>query len=156
MTTITAGTSLGSGLIYDSDTTGNLVIKTGTDANVAATFHGNAATVFSGNIHVGNIKVGASDFLGTKSTSGYQYLPGGLIMQWGRDSVATANHTVTFPIAFPNACFSVVVSGIANGTFFIPYNTTITTTGYTQGFYNGSGGSGAASNWAGSYIAIGY
>jgi hypothetical protein len=156
MTTITAGTSLGSGLVYDSDTTGNLIIKTGGSATTAATFHGNTATTFNGNIHVGNVKIGASDFLGTKTTSGYQYLPGGLIMQWGRDTTATANHNVTFPIAFPNACFSVAVSGVANGSFFIPYNTAPGTTGYTQGFFNGSGGSGAASNWAGSYIAIGY
>jgi hypothetical protein len=52
MTTITAGTSLGSGLVHDSDTTGNLVIKTGSSATTAVTFHGNAATTFSGSVYL--------------------------------------------------------------------------------------------------------
>lgn len=46
-------------------------------------------------------------------TSGYQKLPGGLILQWGTaGSVGTGGVTVTFPIAFPNAVFiqSVTVS----------------------------------------------
>jgi len=39
MSTITSGTVLGAGLLYDSDTTGNLVIKTGPSAATTATFH---------------------------------------------------------------------------------------------------------------------
>jgi hypothetical protein len=156
MTTITAGTSLGSGLVYDSDTTGNLVIKTGSSASIAATFHGNAATTFNGNIHVGNVRIGQDNFLGSLTANGYQRLPGGLILQWGADTATGQNHTVTFPIAFPNAIFSVTVSGIANGTYFIPYNTNPTTTGYTQGFYATGGANGAAASWVGRFIAIGY
>jgi hypothetical protein len=38
------------------------------------------------------------------ATSGYQQLPGGLIIQWGRSAPlpATANTAVTFPLTFPN------------------------------------------------------
>lgn len=43
------------------------------------------------------------------SASGYQKLPGGLIMQWGRVSslASDATTTVTFPLEFPAACVNV-------------------------------------------------
>ena len=89
-------------------------------------------------------------------SSGWQEFPSGLIMQWGTDTATGALHTVTFPRAFPNAAFSVTVSGVANSpTYFIPFNTNLTTTGYQQGFYNNTGGGGAASAWTGRYIALG-
>jgi hypothetical protein len=48
--------------------------------------------------------------LGTNSlgNSGYQKLPGGLILQWGRGTTASGTASVTFPVAFPSACFAVV------------------------------------------------
>ena len=55
MSTITSGTVLGAGLLYDSDTTGNLVIKTGPSAATAATFHGNSATTLNGDVYLTNI-----------------------------------------------------------------------------------------------------
>lgn len=45
------------------------------------------------------------------AASGYQKLPGGMIMQWG---VYTATATISFPIAFPSACFA-VFTGQTNG-----------------------------------------
>lgn len=45
------------------------------------------------------------------STNGYQKLPGGLILQWGQGSTmpsVDSYQTLSFPIAFPNACFQVV------------------------------------------------
>ena len=71
MTTITAGTSLGSGLVYDSDTTGNLVIKTGNSASIAATFHGNSAVVFTGAVYLPGTSspLQASLGVGTANTS---------------------------------------------------------------------------------------
>lgn len=43
--------------------------------------------------------------------SGYQKLPGGLILQWGQVSVAiTTTVTVTLPVAFPNACLQTISS----------------------------------------------
>ena len=53
---------------------------------------------------------GLSAFLGDNqslTTTGYQKLPGGLIIQWGQGSYANGS-TVSFPTAFPNACFTVV------------------------------------------------
>lgn len=42
-------------------------------------------------------------------TTGYQKLPGGLIVQWGsRTAGPTLTGTVTFPLAFPTGCFNVV------------------------------------------------
>ncbi len=45
------------------------------------------------------------------SGNGYQRFPGGLIIQWGINTAST----VTFPIAFPNACRSVMATGNASG-----------------------------------------
>lgn len=50
------------------------------------------------------------------SSSGYQELPGGLIMQWTTATISGGSSTsITWPIAFPNACFGVTVTG--NGSF---------------------------------------
>lgn len=47
-------------------------------------------------------------FIKSLGTSGYQKLPGGLIIQWGWVSNGGgAAVGVTFPIAFPNACINV-------------------------------------------------
>lgn len=41
------------------------------------------------------------------SVNGYQKLPGGLILQWGRASTSAAGTAaITFPIAFPTACLN--------------------------------------------------
>lgn len=43
------------------------------------------------------------------STAGYQRLPGGLVLQWGGNSVTGGSNTlVTFPIAFPNNVLQVI------------------------------------------------
>lgn len=42
------------------------------------------------------------------SASGYQRLPSGLIMQWGRFTRSGAETYVSFPITFNNVCFGVV------------------------------------------------
>jgi len=52
---------------------------------------------------------GNTSFLG----NGYIILPGGLILQWGTGSAegpGTRDVPVSFPIAFPNACFVVVIT----------------------------------------------
>ena len=49
-----------------------------------------------------------ADFTSSKSTSGYQKLPSGLIIQWFKFTSSIAGHEdVSFPIAFPNACLSI-------------------------------------------------
>ena len=50
------------------------------------------------------------------TANGYIKLANGLILQWGTNLVAMANYsvaTVTFPIAFPNACFNVQLTARA-------------------------------------------
>lgn len=124
------------------------------NANVAALQAGTGITVSNnGGTWTINAPGSGSASLGS---SGWQEFPSGLIMQWGTDTATGYLHTVTFPRAFPNAAFSVTVSGVANGTFFIPFDLNLTTTGYQQGFRNNTGGGGAASAWTGHYIACGY
>lgn len=43
----------------------------------------------------------------SKTNAGYVTLPGGIILQWGHVTVSDMT-LVTFPLAFPNACFVVV------------------------------------------------
>lgn len=50
------------------------------------------------------------------STSGYQTLAGGLILQWGRGtSIVNGISSHTFPLTFPSACFTAVASGGVDG-----------------------------------------
>lgn len=52
----------------------------------------------------------------SKAANGYQKLPSGLIIQWGTSATinANVNGTVTFPLAFPTACTSVVCTPTVN------------------------------------------
>ena len=53
-----------------------------------------------------------SAFLSNQKMNGYQYLPGGLILQWGNTPCEDRRTTVSkFPIPFPNECFMVIVCG---------------------------------------------
>ncbi len=49
------------------------------------------------------------DFLSSKTTNGYTYLPNGLIMQWGRVIVGTTPATIIFPISFTNPVFNITL-----------------------------------------------
>lgn len=51
-------------------------------------------------------------FLKNIGASGYQKLPGGLILQWGYLAVPGASGTITFPLSFPNVLLS-IVAGLA-------------------------------------------
>jgi len=54
----------------------------------------------------------SNEFTASFGASGYQKLPSGLIMQWGKTASSTAEgaRAVTFPIAFPNACYLMVAT----------------------------------------------
>ncbi|HBD0345050.1 TPA: hypothetical protein KGL83_002390 [Escherichia coli] len=53
-----------------------------------------------------------SAFLSKQEMNGYQYLPGGLILQWGSAPCEAQRTTVsTLPIPFPNECLMVIVCG---------------------------------------------
>jgi hypothetical protein len=61
------------------------------------------------------VKLLSTDWSSSQATSGYQKLGSGLYIQWGiTASLNSATTTsITFPIAFPTACFQ-VVPGIRN------------------------------------------
>lgn len=85
------------------------------------------------------------------AASGYQKLPGGLIIQWGLAST-NGPTSVTFPIAFPNAVTRVIAApGQGNVTVGIGAGTT---TGVNIATYAAPTGANAASNT--NWIAIGY
>ena len=78
-------------------------------------FQADAQGVYMPNVRADNIKAGAIDFefINKQSildaNSGYQMLPGGLIIQWGRFRQVIRNETVfpvSFPMAFPSICLS--------------------------------------------------
>ena len=53
----------------------------------------------------------ADDFASSMGTAGYQKLPSGLIIQWGNSlTTNTSATTITFPISFVTACYSVTAT----------------------------------------------
>lgn len=106
--------------------------------------------------------VALGQFAASMTTGGYQKLPSGLIVQWGNNAVG-APSTVTFPIAFPNACFSVVVSesNASAGTWGAARPTihgaeSFTTTNYTAWAEAWTGSTWAGGSISQAFIAIGY
>lgn len=72
-----------------------------------------------------------NSFTGTNQSlaaSGYQRIPSGIIIQWG--TAATTNQAVTFPLAFPTACRSVVSIGTSGGSGRESRVNGLTTTGF--------------------------
>ncbi|WP_281660755.1 gp53-like domain-containing protein [Microvirgula aerodenitrificans] len=67
------------------------------------------------------------------ATSGYQRLPGGLILQWGTYTYSagtdSVTFSVTFPLAFPASCF--LVAGNASGTSDFFSDVSKMTTGFS-------------------------
>jgi hypothetical protein len=58
----------------------------------------------------------ALGYLSSKAASGYQKLPGGVIIQWGTVTRSSTAQTLTFPLAFPTACLNVQVTDISGDT----------------------------------------
>ena len=90
MSSIIAGTVLGSGLVHDSDTTGNLQIKVGGGATTSATFHSNTTTVFSGNVYARNISTDFGIPPGTVIHVAMDYAPVGYLKANGAEISRTA------------------------------------------------------------------
>lgn len=68
-----------------------------------ATNAGNASSVTNG--------VYTTNFTGVNqslTSSGFQKLPGGLIIQWGYNNIPSGGTTISFPVTFPNALLSIV------------------------------------------------
>ncbi len=107
-------------------------------------------------------------FAKTAATSGYQKLPSGIIIQWGNCTIPSVAATesqvaVSFPLAFPNAVFSITTSyngatGVGGPAPLFNHMSTAYNTVTVSGF-NFYGDTGGGSNFtqsvAGSWIAIG-
>ena len=103
-----------------------------------------------------------ADFGVSLSSTGSQTLPSGLIIKWGANTVGLPT-AVTFPVAFPHACFQVIVSeenanagtwGVGAPTVHGSQNPT--TTGYTGWSLSWNGSAWVGSTDSQTYIAIGW
>ena len=93
------------------------------------------------------LKVALSSFTGTNQSlvdTGYQKLPGGLIIQWGITSVPSgAETTVTLPMAYPIGALQIFATRNVSG---IPSSATevhafiLSKTQIKLGYYNTGGG----------------
>jgi len=136
---------IGSGhLIYNGNTiwhAGNDGSGSGLDADLLDGYQAGDLAKY-GDFTGGNQSLGAS---------GYQKLPGGLILQWGTITLGDDSYgTVTFPIAFPNACRSIQASratevgnGNAQANGPLPYSVTNT----QAQFWNAAAGGPYAAWW---------
>ena len=75
----------------------------------------------------------------TKTQNGYQKLPGGLIVQWGRVADNVAN--VTFPVAFPTGCASLQITrGVGTASvgiwFSLPLVLELSNTGFSVNLFD--------------------
>lgn len=67
----------------------------------------------------------------SKTTNGFQKIPGGLVVQWGRITTTVFSNginVVTFPIAFPTSALMIVASPNAQPTGFVGAEVVNTTT----------------------------
>lgn len=61
----------------------------------------------------------ADCFGGSVASPGWQKLPSGLILQWGNNSFSTGGSAITFPIAFPNSLYGIMLGQGGNGGGYI-------------------------------------
>jgi hypothetical protein len=121
------------------------------DAQGRITAASNGSVVTSVDSATGAVTLSAlTTFAKSLAANGYQKLPGGLILQWGSNSSGgNGPSSVTFPIAFPTAVGSVVLTGGYSGT---GGNSTgvysVTTSGFSYTYHY----SGTTDYW----IAVGY
>jgi hypothetical protein len=117
------------------------LFKTGTVAAARLPLGTSANQVpqLDGSGHLLNAVMGASSII----SSGYYTLPGGLMIQWGRDSVGTGGLTKTLPTAFPTAGlvgFAAFNGAVGNNATYVSNVTTTSivlgqTTGVTASLY---------------------
>ncbi len=106
------------------------------------------------NVTAGNEQLStSSQFAHSNGASGYMRLPGGLIIQWGKDTLGITPVVVTFPIVFPTACFSVVATDFGNGCLNVAA-TTQNATNFTAYAREGYGGPLSICDY--NWIAIGH
>lgn len=99
-----------------------------------------------------NHVVNFSQFASSVTNPGYTKLPNGWIFQLGTNTTGAGLLTVTFPLAFPTACFCVYTSGNQNANSFVNAFNFTTTTFQAAGVAGGSGGATVPFSW----LAIGH
>lgn len=157
-----ARTALGAG------TVSSVTVSAGTGMSGGGTVTG-SGTITLTNAGATSIKGQSSDsaqtgavvltnlasFANSLGASGYQKLPGGLIIQWGTSGAitTTAAVPVTFPITFPTACVNVQVSWQGTPTDnYALWVTNKSTTGFSVYNTDGTPGAGSTALW----FAVGY
>jgi hypothetical protein len=144
----TANTANQSNAIVVRDSGGNFAANT-----ITADLTGNVTGNVTGSA---SLNVLSSAFTGSNqslSSSGYQKLPGGLIIQWGYQQTTTNTGVVTFPIAFPSACIGVQCTFTSTDvSLYCPVVQNRSTTGFTQGAYKTTSSPAIYFQW----LAVGY
>lgn len=144
---------------FDPTTQGaNAALLNGLTSASFALIGGQTSQVFQAAYGVNpNEAVVMGQFAGSPS-GGWQKLPSGLIIQYGSALNNGSPRTITFPIAFPNGCNSVVVTMYGGGSSLnLTFGLTDVgwnKTGFTGYMYANNAVSTLAYN--GLYIAIGY
>ncbi|HCS4955924.1 TPA: phage tail protein [Escherichia coli] len=101
-----------------------------------------------------------SSFGNQRADSGYQYLPGGLILQWAITKTKTSPETVSFPIAFPNRALCVVatdqsVGGVGQG-FVLTAQNFSSTDFQLRAYQAGTNAESSIGAGGFNYFAVGY
>lgn len=86
---------------------------TGTPTAPTATVGTNTTQIATTAFVLAN-SVSTSAFIRNTGSNGYEKFPDGTIIQWGSVVSTNTNKTVTFPIAFPNACRQVNVGALTS------------------------------------------
>ena len=136
----------------NSEVQGNSIV--GGDFNVSGETTVRGPAEFMGQVSIqGDIEVSGDLNLkeSVADVNGYTYLPNGILLQWGTGtSSSDDNQNFNFPVAFPSACFSVVVNRQVSGPSAPMTAINITTTKFTINRADGIDGSNTIN-----YLAVG-
>jgi hypothetical protein len=98
------------GVAIGGNSTTNVVIANSTalNVNVNSTFTKNVSITGTATISTNTLNLGLSSI----SVTGYSRLPNGLLFQWGSQTGITFTAgTITFPVAFASAPFTITLQG---------------------------------------------
>ena len=86
---------------------------TGTPTAPTVSIASDSSTKVATTAFVHNVVSSSSS--GYYAENGYEVLPSGLKIQWGRNTITATTTTVTFPSAFSSACYSVTCTAYKSG-----------------------------------------
>jgi len=148
------------GVVGDLTLEGSLVTTSTNNVFNGLTVNGQLILADANGDYIPTVSLSTSSFASSLGQNGYQKLPGGLIMQWGLSATINMGSptTTTFPILFPNNCFSVTgnvvaVSGQAQDNVLTLHDTPTTSSFDVRS--GGQGGSGFFTNEPFYWFAIG-